>query len=63
MLYISYDDVRTLDDRARLGIYEHVLNQVKEAKFNVFMIDLTEEQLEIVKKQDKCPIYFDIKAV
>ena len=62
MLYISYDDVRTLDDRARLGIYEHVLNQVKEAKFNVFMIDLTEEQLEIVKKQDKCPIYFDIKA-
>lgn len=59
MLYISYDDVRTLDDRARLGIYDHVLNQVKEAKFNVFMIDLTEEQRKELREIDKFAIFAD----
>lgn len=60
MLYISYDDdVRTLDDRARLGIYNHVLNQVKEAKFNVFIIDLTEEQRKELREIDKFAIFAD----
>lgn len=40
MLYISYDDVRTLDARARLGVYDFVLEQVKKGDFNVFMLDL-----------------------
>lgn len=30
--------------------------------FCIVVAELTEEQLEIVKKRDKCPIYFDIKS-
>ena len=59
MLYISYDDVRTLDARARLGVYEHVLEQVKKGDFSVFMLDLNEEQRAELRELDKFPIFAD----
>lgn len=59
MLYIPYDDVRTLDARARLGVYEHVLEQVKKGDFNVFMLDLNEEQRAELREIDKFPIFAD----
>lgn len=59
MLYISYDDVRTLDARARLGVYEHVLEQVKKGDFNVFMLDLNEEQRAELREIDKFAIFAD----
>ena len=59
MLYISYDDVRTLDARARLGVYDFVLEQVKKGDFNVFMLDLTEEQRKELREIDKFAIFAD----
>lgn len=57
MLYISYDDVRTLDARARLGVYDFVLEQVKKGDFNVFMLDLNEEQRKELREIDKFAIF------
>lgn len=59
MLYIPYDDVRTLDARARLGVYEHVLEQVKKGDFSVYMLDLTEEQRAELREIDKFAIFAD----
>lgn len=59
MLYISYDDVRTLDARARLGVYDFVLEQVKKGDFNVFMLDLNEEQRKELREIDKFAIFAD----
>lgn len=59
MLYISYGDVRTLDARARLGVYDFVLEQVKKGDFNVFMLDLTEEQRKELREIDKFAIFAD----
>ena len=59
MLYIPYDDVRTLDARARLGVYDFVLEQVKKGDFNVFMLDLNEEQRKELREIDKFAIFAD----
>lgn len=59
MLYISYDDVRTLDARARLGVYDFVLEDVKKGDFNVYMLDLTEEQRAELREIDKFAIFAD----
>lgn len=59
MLYISYDDVRTLDARARLSVYDFVLEQVKKGDFNVFMLDLNEEQRKELREIDKFAIFAD----
>lgn len=59
MLYISYDDIRTLDARARLGVYDFVLEQVKKGDFNVFMLDLNEEQRKELREIDKFAIFAD----
>ena len=59
MLYISYDDVRALDARARLGVYDFVLEQVKKGDFNVFMLDLNEEQRKELREIDKFAIFAD----
>ena len=59
MLYIPYDDVRTLDARARLGVYDFVLEQVKKGDFSVFMVDLNEEQRKELREIDKFAIFAD----
>lgn len=60
MLYIPYDDGRTVDARVRLGIYEHVLTQIKQQDtFQAFMLDLTEEQRKELREIDKFAIFAD----
>lgn len=60
MLYIPYDDGRTVDARVRLGIYEHVLTQVKQQDtFQAFMLDLTEEQRKELREIDKFAVFAD----
>lgn len=59
MLYISYDDVRTLDARARLGVYDFVLEDVKKGDFSVYMLDLNEEQRAELREIDKFAIFAD----
>lgn len=59
MLYVPYDDVRTLDARARLGVYDFVLEDVKKGDFNVYMLDLTEEQRKELREIDKFAIFAD----
>lgn len=59
MLYISYDDKRTVDARVRLGIYKQVVEDLKTPVFTVYMIDLTEEQRAELRELDKFPIFAD----
>lgn len=59
MLYISYDDIRTLDARARLGVYDFVLEQVKKGDFSAYMLDLNEEQRKELREIDKFAIFAD----
>ena len=59
MLYIPYDDKRTVDARVRLGIYKQVVEDLKTPVFTVYMIDLTEEQRAELRKFDKFPIFAD----
>lgn len=59
MLYIPYDDKRTVDARVRLGIYKQVLEDLKTPVFTVYMIDLTEEQRAELRELDKFPIFAD----
>ena len=59
MLYIPYDDKRTVDARVRLGIYKQVVEDLKTPVFTVYMIDLTEEQRAELRELDKFPIFAD----
>lgn len=59
MLYIPYDDKRTVDARVRLGIYKQVLEDLKTPVFTIYMIDLTEEQRAELRELDKFPIFAD----
>ena len=59
MLYIPYDDKRTVDARVRLGIYKQVVEDLKTPVFTIYMIDLTEEQRAELRKLDKFPIFAD----
>ena len=59
MLYIPYDDKRTVDARVRLGIYKQVVEDLKTPVFTSYMIDLTEEQRAELRELDKFPIFAD----
>lgn len=59
MLYIPYDDKRTVDARVRLGIYKQVIEDLKTPVFTIYMIDLTEEQRAELRELDKFPIFAD----
>lgn len=59
MLYIPYDDKRTVDARVRLGIYKQVVEDLKTPVFTTYMIDLTEEQRAELRELDKFPIFAD----
>ena len=59
MLYIPYDDKRTVDARVRLGIYKQVVEDLKTPVFTVYIIDLTEEQRAELRELDKFPIFAD----
>ena len=59
MLYIPYDDKRTVDARVRLGIYKQVVEDLKTPVFTVYMIDLTEEQRAELRELIKFPIFAD----
>lgn len=59
MLYIPYDDKRTVDARVRLGIYKQVVEDLKTPVFTIYMIDLTEEQRAELRELDKFPIFAD----
>ena len=59
MLYIPYDDKRTVDARVRLGIYKQVVEDLKTPVFTVYMIDLTGEQRAELRELDKFPIFAD----
>lgn len=59
MLYIPYDDKRTVDARVRLSIYKQVVEDLKTPVFTVYMIDLTEEQRAELRELDKFPIFAD----
>lgn len=59
MLYIPYDDKRTVDARVRLGIYKQVVEDLKTPVFTVYMIDLTEEQRAELRELDKFLIFAD----
>ena len=59
MLYIPYDDKRTVDARVRLGIYKQVVEDLKTPVFTAYMIDLTEEQRAELRELDKFPIFAD----
>ena len=59
MLYIPYDNKRTVDARVRLGIYKQVVEDLKTPVFTVYMIDLTGEQRAELRELDKFPIFAD----
>lgn len=59
MLYIPYDDKRTVDARVRLGIYKQVVEDLKTPVFTVYMIDLTEEQRAELRELDKYALFAD----
>lgn len=59
MLYIPYDDKRTVDARVRLGIYKQVVEDLKTPVFTIYMIDLTEEQRAELRELIKFPIFAD----
>ena len=59
MLYIPYDDKRTVDARVRLGIYKQVVEDLKTPVFTVYMLDLNEEQRKELREIDKFAIFAD----
>ena len=59
MLYIPYDDKRTVDARVRLGIYKQVVEDLKTPVFTVYMINLTEEQRAELRELDKYALFAD----
>lgn len=58
---------KQIPEHAQIPDNIKILNQFDETtlvgkEFCIIVAELTPEQLELVKKHDKCPIYFDIKS-